>query len=51
MEATILTGLIVIGLVAFRMLFVNPSWFFLPKSWQRWVFGKSYPPTYPFGKH
>jgi len=42
------TVLIVVGLVAFRMLFVNPAWFFLPKRWQRWLFGKSNP-TYPQG--
>jgi hypothetical protein len=35
------TILLVIGLVAMRMLFVNPAWFFFPKSWQRWLFGGS----------
>jgi hypothetical protein len=32
------TALIVIGLTALRMLFVNPAWLPLPKSWQRWLF-------------
>jgi len=35
------TILVVIGLVALRMLFVNPAWFLLPKSWQHWLFADS----------
>ena len=35
MKATLCTALIVVGLVALRMLFVNPAWLFFPKSWQR----------------
>ena len=38
------TAFFVLVLVALRMLLVNPSWFFLPKSWQRWLFGASYSP-------
>jgi hypothetical protein len=41
MKPTLYTGLIVVGLVALRMLFVNPTWLFLPKSWQRWLFDGS----------
>jgi hypothetical protein len=40
MEAILCTALIVIGLVAARMLFMNPAWLLLPKSWQRRVLGR-----------
>lgn len=51
MKTTLCAVLIVIGLVALRMLFVNPAWLFLPKGWQRWLFGKTQAPTYPLGRH
>ncbi len=44
MEATIVTVLLVIGIIALRMLYMNPAWLVLPKSWQRWLFGNSYSP-------
>jgi len=44
MKPTLYAALVVIGAVAFRMLFRNPAWFLLPKSWQRWLFGRSYSP-------
>ena len=44
MNATLCTALVVVCLVAFRMLFINPAWALLPKSWQIWLHGKSYSP-------
>jgi len=42
MKTTLCTALVVLVLMAFRMLFINPSWFFLPKNMQLWLYGKSY---------
>jgi len=39
-----LVVLIVVGVIAFRMAFPGPAWYILPKSWQRWMFGRSYSP-------
>lgn len=44
MNSTLCTALIVIALVALRMLFMNTAWLIFPKSWQLWLFGKSYSP-------
>jgi hypothetical protein len=51
MKLDLYAVLIAAGLVALRMLFVNPAWLLLPKNWQRWLFGKTNPPTYPLGRH
>jgi hypothetical protein len=44
MIATLGTVLLVLSIVALRMLYMNPAWLILPKSWQRWLFGRSYSP-------
>jgi hypothetical protein len=44
MIATLGTVLLVVSIVALRMLYTNPAWLILPKSWQRWLFDKSYSP-------
>jgi len=41
------TVLIIAGLIALRLCLANPAWFFLPKSWQRWLFQSERQPTYP----
>ena len=41
MKATLYTAFIIVGIIALRMLFVNPVWFLFPKSWRRWLFGSS----------
>ena len=44
MIATLGTVLLVVSIIALRMLYTNPAWLILPKSWQRWLFGRSYSP-------
>jgi len=39
-------ALVVVGLVAFRMLFINPAWALFPKRWQLWLMGRSYSPFF-----
>lgn len=44
MKAILCTAGIIVGLIALRMLFMNPVWLLLPKRWQRWLFSRSYSP-------
>ena len=44
MLTTFGTVLFVIGIVALRMLYMNPAWLMLPKSLQRWLFDASSSP-------
>jgi hypothetical protein len=38
---TLYVALVVVGLVSFRMLFINSAWSLFPKSWQLWLMGRS----------
>jgi hypothetical protein len=40
--------IIIAGLLVLRMASLWPAWPLLPKSWQRWLFDGTHPPTYPF---
>ena len=42
--AVLWIALAVIAMISFRMLFPNPAWRILPKSWQMWLRGRDYSP-------
>jgi hypothetical protein len=43
---TLYVALVVVGLVSFRMLLINPVWSLFPKRSQLWLMGRSYSPLF-----